>query len=107
MGYSPKVEIVPDEMGGFDAYGKHYEVCIATDTVVRFIDSEYDHLRYLDAEKGGLTLEFLGEIALSTLVAFGLPETRQRLKMLECEHEEYLNWQSQYGLGDLDFAVEE
>ena len=102
MNYSPKIEIVPDEMGGFECYGKEYQVSAATDLIVRFVDSEYDHLRYLDPELKGMTLEFLSEIALSTLAAYGIPETRQRAKMLACEHEEYLNWKSMYGLGYLD-----
>lgn len=98
-----KIEIVPDQMGGFEIYGRQYEVSAATDVVIRFVDHEYDYLRYLDPEEHAITLHWLGQSALTTIVGFGIPETRQRLKMQNCEHEEYLLWQAAYGLSGLDF----
>lgn len=97
-----KIEIVPDFMAQFDIYGEHFEVSPATDVIVRFVDPEYDFMRYLDAEKGAITLHWLGANALNQLVGIGIPETRQRLKMMECEHEEYLSYKSAYGLAELD-----
>lgn len=93
-----QIEIVPDQMGGFEIYGRRYEVSPATDVIIRFVDPEYDYLRYLDPEEHAITLHWLGKSALSALAGFGIPETRQRLKMQECEHGEYIRWQECYGM---------
>lgn len=92
------IEIVPDQMAGFDWGDKHYQVSPATDVIVRFVDPEYDYLRYLDPEEHAITLHWLGRSALGAIVGWGIPETRQRLKMLECEHEAYVEWQERYGM---------
>ena len=101
-----KIEIVPDQMGGFEIYGRKFEVSAATDTIQRFVDPEYDYFQYLDVENQCIAPCWIGQVALMTLADFGIPETRQRLKMLECEHDEYLQWQSTYGLGGLDFDTD-
>ena len=92
-------EVVPDQMGAFEIYGREYEVSAATDVVVRFVEPEYDYLRYLDPEAQGITLHWLGQSALATIVGFGVPETRQRMKMQNCEHEEYLGWVAERAMG--------
>lgn len=102
MSYNPHIEVVPDEMGGFEIYGREYQVCPSTDVVVRFIDHEYDYLRYLDPEAKAITLHWLGQPALATLVGWGIPETRERLKMQNCEHEEYLNWMANIAIGQFE-----
>ena len=101
-----KIEIVPDQMGGFETYGRRYDVCAATDLVVRFVDPEYDHLRYIDTEHKAINLHWLGNQALSAIVGFGIPETRQRLKMLECEYSEYLDWQSNMNMWQMEREFE-
>lgn len=102
-----KIEIIPDEMGGFEIYGREYQVSPATDMIMRLVDHEYDYLHYLDPEAHGITLHWLGQSALSTLAGWGICESRLRLKMPESVHEEYLSWQSTYGLGALDFETED
>lgn len=97
-----KVEIVPNEMGGFEIYGRRYEVSPATDVIIRFVDPEYDYLRYLDPEAHAITMHWLGGSALSTLVGWGIPESRQRLKMQECEHEEYVSWMAAMAIGEFE-----
>lgn len=89
---SREVEIVPDQMGGFEILGKRYEVSAATDSVIRFVDNKFDYLRYLDPEEHAITLHWLGQAALGSIVAFGIPETRQRKTIQECEYGEYLRW---------------
>lgn len=88
-----EIEIVPDQMGGFEINGRRYEVSAATDSVVRFVDPELDYLRYLDPEEHAITLHWLGQSALAAIVGFGIPETRKRLTIQECEYGEYLAWQ--------------
>ena len=87
-----KVEIVPNEMGGFEVFGKKFEISAATDLVVRFVDEEYDYLRYLDPEEKAITMHWLGKTILGQIAGFGIPETRERLKMQNCEHEEYVTY---------------
>lgn len=99
------IEIVPDQVGGFTAYGKEFQVHPATDVIMRFVDHEYDYLSYLDQEEGGITMHWLGRTALATIATFGIPETRLRLKMTDSEHEEYLNWKSNIGLYEYEQEV--
>jgi len=101
-----KIEIVPDEMGTFKAYGNEYNVCAVTDVVIRFVDSEFDYFRYLCPEQRQITLHWLGKQALSAIVAFGIPETRQRLKMQRCEFEEYVSWNTDMAMGDFESEFE-
>lgn len=91
-----EIEIVPDQMGGFEINGRRYEVSAATDAVIRFIDPKYDYLRYLDPEQHAITLNWLGSRALATLVGFGIPETRQRLKIQQCEYDEWQVWHERH-----------
>lgn len=100
-----RIEIVPDQVGGFTAYGKEFHIHPATDVIMRFVDHEYDYLSYLDQEEGGITMHWLGNTALATIVTFGIPETRERLKMTESEHEEYLSYKSQVGLWEYEREV--
>lgn len=99
------IEVVPDQVGGFTAYGKEYQVHPACDVVMRFVDHEYDYLAYLDQEEGGITMHWLGRTALATIAAYGIPETRERLKMTESEHEEYLNWHANLGMAQFEEEV--
>jgi hypothetical protein len=102
---SRKVEIVPNEMGGFEVFGKSFEVSAATDVVVRFVDEEYDYLRYLDPEAKAITMHWLGKSALATIAGWGIPETRDRLKMQQCEHDEYVTYKSMVWMGEFEQEV--
>lgn len=93
-----RIEITPDQLGNFEIYGREYSVCAATDCIQRFVDPCYDYLRYLDPEEHAITLHWLGTSALSTLAGFGVPETRKRLKIQQCEYDEYLNWNERMGM---------
>lgn len=100
-----RVEITEDYMGRFEIGDLSLEVSPATDLVVRFVDSEFDYLRYLDAENHCMTLHFLGQAALSTLIDFGVPQTRQRLKILQCEYEEYISYKAAYAMYEFEQEV--
>jgi len=100
------IEIVPDQMGRFEIYGKEYEVSPATDVIMRFVDPEYDFLQYLDPEVQAITFHWLGKSALSALAGFGIPETRQRLKMPQCLYDEYIGWQERFGLAQFEQDLE-
>ena len=47
----PKVEIVPDQVYGFEINERVYLVSPASDCIVRFVEPQYDYLRYLDLEE--------------------------------------------------------
>lgn len=96
------IEIVPDEMGGFEAYGIRYEVCPATDVVMRFVEPRFDYLHYLDPKEQAITFHWLGEKALSALVEFGIPESRKRQKMPQCIYDQWLEWESNMDMGQFE-----
>lgn len=100
-----KIEIIPDECGGFEVYGKQYQVHPAADVVMRFVDPEYDYLSYVDREAQGITMHWLGSAALNTIVGWGIPETRQRFKMSQSEYDCYLEWQSNLGMQQFEEEV--
>lgn len=102
-----RIEIVPDMMGAFEVYGREYQVSPATDCIIRFVEHEYDYLRYLDPEAHAVTLHWLGQSALATVAGWGIPETRQRKKIQECEYEEYLLWKSNMGMYEFEHDIEE
>lgn len=87
-----KVDIVPDQTISVRVGERIYEVSPATDCVIRFIEPQYDYLRYLDLEEQAITLHWLGQAALGSLVGLGIPDTRTRQKMQECEYNQYLAW---------------
>lgn len=91
-----KIEIIPDFMGRFEVFGMKLEVSAGTDVVQRFEEPEYDYLSYLDYERQMLAPLWLGSTSLLTLVEFGIPETKPRKSILECEYREYLNFKSTY-----------
>ena len=105
--HNPKIEVVDDYMGRFEINGASYEVSPATDFIMRFVDHEYDYLHYLDPEVQGITLHWLGQAALSTLVDFGISQSRLRLKMMGCEHEEWIQWKADHDLQEYDDFAEE
>ena len=96
------VEIIPDFMGCLTVDGYEYNISAATDTVVSFYETKYDHLRYLDQEKECITLEFLPHNVLACMVEYGIPLTHRRSTIMECEYEEYVNWQAR-DLSEFEF----
>ena len=90
-----RVEIVPNHVGGFAVGDKEYQVSPSCDLVVRFVDPELDHLRYAEPDGRGITLHWLGQSVMASLVGFGIPETRKRLKMEESEYDDYITWLSE------------
>lgn len=99
------VEIIPDEMGGFEAYGRQYRVSPAVDVIMRFVDHDKDYLQYLDPEAAAITFHWLGSSALATLAGWGIPESRERLKMPESIYNEYLEWQANLGMAQFEQEV--
>lgn len=97
-------EVVKDYCVAVNVYGRELLVSPSTDTVIRFNNHEYDHLRYLNPEAQQMTFEFLGQSALGELVGLGIPDTRERLKISHMELEAYIAWHE--GENIMDFERE-
>lgn len=63
------------------------------DSIQRFEDPNFDHLRYWDSEKHELQAVWLGAAALKQLMEVGIPET-MRSQITDVEEEYYVQYQN-------------
>ena len=107
MEHNPKIEVTENWIIWANIYGHEVPISGSTDDIQRFVDPQFDYLRYFDHEQGKITPMWLGQAALSNLVGQGVPETRQRLKMQNCEFQAYLDWQAEIELDDYESEFDE
>lgn len=99
------VKIVEPMVGSFDIGSRTLRVCADTEVIVRFVDSQYDHLRYVDDEQGCIALVWLHPLALTVLVDFGIPETQPRTVISRAEFENWLEFHTMH-MEDFEFDPE-
>lgn len=87
-----KVEVVPNEcirLKYGEEEGEHLTVSASHDAVVRFVEPQYNYLRYFDASTEQIIAVFLAAHILADLMDFGIPATELRNKITEGEMEAY------------------
>ena len=89
-----KVDVVQCQVGSFNVGNRMLRVCADTEVVVRFVDSRYDYLRYLDEENQCVACVWLQGGAYEMLVEFGIPETVPRDTISSAEYENWLQYQA-------------
>lgn len=88
-----RVTVVSDQVGTFEVYGRTLRVSADTEVIVRFTESRYDYLRYLDEENQCMAIVRMHQSAYTTLAEFGIPETTPRETMSQSEFNEWLEWE--------------
>lgn len=87
-----KVEVIPNEAVRL-RYGEDEDdfltVTASHDVIVRFVEPQYNYLRYFDPNDMTIIAVFLGHEVLANLMDAGIPATNIREKMLEGEMEAY------------------
>lgn len=87
-----KVEVVPNSAIRLN-YGEGEDDCLMVsashDLVVRFVEPQYNYLRYFDPHNMNIIAVFLGHEVLADLMDAGIPATNIREQMLEGEMEAY------------------
>lgn len=99
------VKIVEPMVGSFDIGSRTLRVCADTEVIVRFVDSQYDHLRYVDDEQGCIVLVWLHQLALTVLADFGIPETQPRKVISQAEYDNWLEFRTMH-MEDFEFDPE-
>lgn len=97
-----RVMVVSDQVGTFEVYGRTLRVSADTEVIVRFVDSRYDYLRYLDNENQCMAIVRMHPTAYTTLVEFGIPETTPRSTMSQSEFNEWLEWEVQMDMAQFE-----
>lgn len=88
------MKIEPSFIGAFQVGHRELRVCADTEVIVRFVDSRFDYLRYVDDDNGCIACVWLTPPAYAGLVEFGIPETTLRDTITESEHENWLEYQT-------------
>lgn len=98
-----KVEVVPNSAIRLN-YGEGEDDCLMVsashDLIVRFVEPQYNYLRYFDPHNMNIIAVFLGHEVLADLMDAGIPATNIREQMLEGEMEAY-----EHHLGKLAMAA--
>lgn len=97
-----RIEITNNWLIEANIYGVAVQLSSSTDDIQRFIEPEYDYLRYYDMDQRVIIPMWLGAAVLSDLAGRGIPETRQRLKMQQCEYDAYIDWHSELEMDEFE-----
>lgn len=103
---SDPIKIVPSMVGTFDIGSRTLRVSPDTETIIRFVDSRFDHLRYVDDEQGCIALVWLQQVALTVLADFGIPETKPRVSISEMEYENWLQYEADMDMAQFEAELE-
>lgn len=99
-----KVEVVPNSAIRLN-YGEgeddHLMISASHDLIVRFVEAQYNYLRYYDPGTMQIIAVFLGHDVLADLMDEGIPVTKIREKITEGEMEAY-----EHHLGKLAIAAQ-
>lgn len=102
-----RVTVVSDQVGTFEVYGRTLRVSADTEVIVRFADSRYDYLRYLDEERQCIAIVRMHPTAYAALVDFGIPETLPRTTMSQSEFNEWLEWEVNVDMAQFEEEMED